>query len=300
MSKDHGKKNTVEGSSVNRRDVIRSIGVGGLVGSSGIIGQARAESNTEDEIKREVTELTGSTKRQYIDKALSDSDVTKLSEYLSQDGYKPNISDSKVHRTEGADKDSDLEFSVYHVVLILLENDELQRETASAAILWTDKSLKSEGVSTPLGMRVPEENATSSSPSAQTEIDSNPDTGFEYTIQDGEVNEESKPLTSDSPNFQISSNDCYCQVPVVECEKIPWYCWVGIATSYVGVYGACAGCSVGAFVACGYCLVAIAGSGASTYGCVAENNCWNTTTCVTEEVVQDNPCWCEEVYHPNC
>jgi hypothetical protein len=269
------------------------------VGSSGIIGQARAESNTENEIKREVTELTGSAKQQYINKVLSDSDVTKLSEYLSQDGYKPNISDSKVHRTEGADRNSDLEFSVYHVVLILLENDELQRETASPAILWTDKSLKSEGVSTPLGMRVPEQNATSSSPSAQTEIDSNPDTGFEYTIQDGEVNKESKPLTSNSPNRQISSNDCYCQVPVVECEEIPWYCWVGIATNYVGVYGACGGCSVGALVACGYCLIAIAGSGASTYGCVAEHNCWNTTTYVTEEVVQDNPCWCQKVYHSN-
>lgn len=287
--------------SMDRRSVLQKIGVAG-VASTGIVGEAKAGETDKVEIEREVHEVDGEARKDIIQKALSNSEVRQLISYVKQNEsgrYSPNKSDTIVHRIEKANKDSDLDFSEYYLAVVPLKETTRPAESNEpSAVLWTSRSLESVGYTTPVLMEVSESEGLSGLNSSST---SNSTVAKRYTVEKGEIKENRVDNDVKSSSIQSdSTDDCYCQVDSVECEDIPWYCWVSIAASFAGTYWSCGACGIGYLIACGKCLVVVAGGSAGTYGCLKNHDCWETTRCATWEQVDSNPCVCNDVYHPNC
>ena len=307
MSEDRNRKETVDVRAestglVNRRSFVKALGATGAIGLSGI-GSAQAQASDE-EIKREVNEVTGSDRQAYISMALSDSEVETITEELERDEWSPNTSDATVNRIDKADEDSDLNFSTYHVVHIPFEKSVAsQHSSESAGIVWTDKSIEEVGFTTPAALVVEEEPEGNPSIATQDDEDGSP-TALEYTVENGEIKEEKSDISSEETETEsegVTAQGCYCRVKRVKCDNVPLHCWVSLAASYAGTYWSCGACGVGAIPACGMCAVVVAGAGASSHGCLKNHDCRNVTVCRNRNQVNRKPCRvCSNINHPNC
>ena len=291
---------------LSKRKIIKGIAASSVLGTAGV-GSAQAESqkDSEVEIKRTVTELKKG-KGKYVGDAQSDEEVKKLDEELKSDDWKPDEGGATVIRVEGANKDSDLPHERYHVVILPYTRSGSSNDTR---LLWTDKSLESVGLESPLVHEIQAQeskNIQSSSESTSQTDGKNKREVTTYLIKDDEVVTESQTVDTNPGNTKSGTitplSSCYCETTIYECEGLGLWCYISLAGSYAGTYWACGTCASGVgWVTCGKCAVAVITSGAGTIDCFENQDCYYKDLCRSEDELNNKACKvCDNIYYPTC
>lgn len=279
---------------ISRREIMRSMGVTGSVSLMSGTGIANEESN----IERTITELERSDTKQYIGQAQRDNGVRILDNRLKKEGYRPDPSNAEVRRVDDPDKDSTINHSRYHVVMIpyLSGNDLAENEREETMLVWIDRSLDPLEVPPVLAHNIREADALSiQNSNSEPEVKT-------YTIEDGSV--EVKERTAEPGSPATLSSSCYCEVSTLDCESVGMWCYIALATAYAGTYWSCAACIPDPTrITCAKCAAAVVGAGASSIDCINNADCENVRECLPREHIPDGEDDCEvcvNVRYPNC
>lgn len=283
---------------LSRRNILKSTGIA----ASAIIAPTTVGSTqTQPTIKREINELTGSARHKYINKAISDPEVENIIKEFKQDGWQPDESGATVYRVDKADEDSDLDFSRYHLASIPFQKPS-KSQSESVQIFWSDKSLETVGFTLPIGFKL--DRGSGDGASIATRDTKSSPVLTEYISKNGKIITDESVVEWDlgsSGKKEITTQSCYCETKVLECEDLSIWCYISLAVSYAGTYWSCAACGVGAWVACAKCAATVIGSGAGTIGCIENHECWEETLCRSYDEVERKPCRvCNNIHHPTC
>jgi len=268
----------------------------------------QSQAKERADIEREVTEIK-KQKGKYVGDARSDPDVQELDQELKSDGWIPDDGGATVIRVDNPDKDSELPHDRYHVVIIPYRKP---GSSIDARLLWTSKSLESVGLASPIVHKIGKEEDENKETQADSRLGSGTGEPEEqyietYSVGEAGVNRQTEMIRTDFDNKQtgflsISSDSCFCETTIYECEDIGLWCYVSLAAAYAGTYWACGVCATGVgWITCGKCAVAVIGSGAGTVSCIESADCWYEDVCRSESEVRQEPCKvCDNIHYPNC
>ncbi|MEF8826228.1 MAG: hypothetical protein V5A34_02000 [Halapricum sp.] len=295
-------------SQVSRRSLLRNAG---LTGASiiGISGRGSANST----IEREITELEGRERAEFLRKARLDSNTWLIETTLRRDDLRPKVSKGKVIKVRNAHRDSDIKTEKYHLVLIPYEpvsyGSKGNTDREEAVLLWVDKRLPSIDLPQIISHKI-NNKITYKKPD---QLERNDDVTGEttrtvvttYTVKNGRVQSKTREADPSSPagKDSIITSDVCCEVRSYNCEDISLWCYLGIAGSLAGTYWSCSVCLVDPTrVTCGKCAFIAVTSSGSTYGCLSDIDCEPQADCIdmTEVPVEERCSTCINIDHPNC
>lgn len=272
MSEEHDADETTEQGgiprSVNRRKFVKALGVTG-VATTGLSSVATAQTRSKA-MAVDVTEPTGTSRRNMIESALSDKKTKKISHKFAEIGWKQNVKDARCVLSDPADAEP------YHVVsipfkptnsgknqnkprdeqvnLVWLERvptgAEIERVSGHRAIKLdpskngehnTDWKIVTYSVES--GNVVSRINFIGSEPQSDSETDGHDVTKYTHIKPPGAGGDGCPPYS--------------CKRPYMECDHINMDCVTVIAAAYATTISTCASCPASGW-SCLACIGSIA------------------------------------------